>query len=69
MSTATTVPRPDVTAEVDETTGGFQAKINVTRDGKTTTHEGGGTGYSRNGAVTEVVKKLLDDPKTAEWLP
>lgn len=63
------LPRPDVevTSEVPSSNGGAKVNIKVSRDSKSATHEG--SGNDSNAATAEAVKKLLGDPKTAEWLP
>jgi len=62
------LPRPDVDVTHDKTDWGTErTKIEVTRDGKSKSYEA--NGITQGVATREAVKKLLDDPYTAEWLP
>lgn len=59
------LPRPDIDAQTSA--GGTVVDIVVSRDGKAKSYHGSG---GHNGeAVKEAVRKILDDPQTAEWLP
>lgn len=62
-----TLPRPDVTVSghVDDS-GTQHASITVSRDGKQRTWSG--TGTSMTGSTAEAVRKMLDDPITAEYV-
>ena len=63
-----TLPRPDVTvgSTVCPDTGTHDAAITVSRDGRQRTWSGAGA--SHNAATAEAVKKMLDDPITAEYV-
>lgn len=63
------LPRPDVEVTQGKTDWGTdQTEIKISRDGKSRTYAG--TSYTGSESATkEAVKKLLDDPTTAEFLP
>jgi hypothetical protein len=51
-----TLPRPDVTVS----TGEDGTAVVISRGGKAHSHSGG--------TVKEVIEKILDDPRSAEWI-
>jgi len=57
------LPRPDVTT----TTGTDHVDVVISRDGKATSHRGEGT--TETARTTDVVKKILNDRRSLEWLP
>lgn len=60
------LPRPDVsTAPAADGSGGID--VVISRDGKAKSYKG--EGATREAVVKDVVKKILDDGHTAEWLP
>lgn len=62
-----TLPRPDVVVETVPLAGGAcNTAIVVSRDGKARTWSGAGT--SSQTSTAEAVKKMLDDPMTAEYV-
>lgn len=63
------LPRPDVGVSQRETEVGHEVDVVISRDGKGKSYTGGGAGSSSDGAVKDVIKKILDDPITGEWLP
>lgn len=62
------LPRPDVTvgSTVQAETGTHETAITVARDGKQRTWSGSGS--SAGASTAEAVKKMLDDPITAEYV-
>lgn len=68
MSVKITIPQPDV--EVTDAPTGVHGTsgvdIFVSRDSKGRTYHG--LGMTKNDAVKDAVKKLLDDPHTAEYV-
>ena len=64
----TDLPRPDVSVSHSEdgcgthTTGITISRGNMSREYK-------GSGTSQPGSVSNVVKEILNDPVTIEWLP
>lgn len=58
------LPRPTVTA--DSSADG-SVDVVISRDGKARSYKG--EGPTREAVVKDVVKKILDDGHTAEWLP
>ncbi len=66
----TDLPRPDVEVTSVESDGGHIVDITVSREGHSRKYEGGRDGgFSRDGAVKDAVRKMLDDPYTLEWIP
>jgi len=67
------LPRPDVsvTEGVEQTVSGgpdYRAvDVVISRDGKAKSYRG--IGVTGSDATKEVIRKILDDPKTAEYLP
>lgn len=64
----TTLPKPDVSAEVAPSPDGTKtgATVTVTRDGKSRSWVGEGNTASE--AVKGMVEKMLDDRKTGEFM-
>ncbi len=63
------LPRPEVNVTTRETDVGHEVDLVVSREGKARSYTGGGAGSPLNGAIKDVVEKLLNDGHTAEWLP
>jgi len=65
----TTLPRPDVTVSTGTSDGGstIDSNIVVTQDGKS--RSWAGNAPTIQDSVKEGIKKMLDDPVTAEYLP
>lgn len=69
MSRGKELPRPDI----QSSTGSFDdgttvhTDVVVSRDGKGKSYRGEGS--SEAARTRDVVKKILEDPHTAEWLP
>lgn len=63
-----TLPRPDVAvnAGCEAETGTHHTAITVNRDGRARTWSG--SGVSPTTSTAEAVKKMLDDPITAEYV-
>ena len=60
-----TLPRPDV--NVTTTSDPEVIDVVVSRDNKARSYQGRGS--SETARTKDVVKKILDDGHTAEWLP
>jgi hypothetical protein len=62
------IPRPDVMVNhgVEPETGAHSTTIEVRRDDKSRAWSG--TGPSSHASTAEAVKKMLDDPITAEYV-
>lgn len=58
------LPRPDVNVSTNSTGG---TDVVISRDGKAKSYTSDAA--SKDEIVKDVVKKILDDPRTAEWLP
>lgn len=60
-------PLPRPTIDVTPSSDGLGSDVVISRDGKEKKYKGEGS--TREGVVKDVVKKILDDPHSAEWLP
>lgn len=65
-----TLPPPDVTVDVSNPPGSTatQVDVRVTRDGTGASRAFQGLGSTPQGAVKDVIEKILGDPGTAEYL-
>lgn len=65
---STTIPQPDVEVTDASTgiTGASGIDVTISRDGKARSYHG--VGVAKNDAVKDAVKKILDDPHTAEYV-
>lgn len=61
------LPRPDVTVNQSQNGDGHGVEVIISRDGKAKSYSG--ENYTSSGATAEVIKKIIADPYTAEWLP
>lgn len=59
------LPRPDI--NVTTTSDGAANDLVISRDGKAKSYRIEGT--TRQDVIKDAVKKVLDDPRSAEWLP
>lgn len=65
---APTLPRPNVSVGISRgMTGKHNVDVNISRDGVGRGYRGRGSSESE--AVVDVVRKILDDRSTGEWLP
>lgn len=69
MSKREPMPRPDVavTPSVDVNAPPGSVDIVISRDGKATSHRA--TGGSTTEVVKDAVRQIINDGRTAEWLP
>lgn len=63
------LPRPtvEVTPTQDPSAPSGSVDVVISRDGKATSHRADGS--STTEIVKDAVRKVLDDHRTAEWLP
>lgn len=64
------LPRPDVDATPDmgtDTEGRRYIDVTISRGEQTKTYRG--TGHTQGAVTIDVVKQIIADPYSAEWLP
>lgn len=66
---AADLPRPTVDVTSRETDVGHEVDVVIHREGKARSFKGGGQGISRDGAVKDVIDRILGDHNSAEWIP
>lgn len=64
-----TLPTPDVKSVTGptDTTGKSNTTVTISRENQTRTYHG--TGNTSADVITDVVRQIISDPYTAEWLP
>jgi len=61
-----TPPQPDVSVDIATKDGKQQVDVVLSRDNKAKSYQGVGSHNAE--AVKDVVRKILDDPSTAEYV-
>ena len=67
MTRVAKLPEPTVTAKVQSDGSGYVAGVTITRDGKERGYKSHAN--SADAAVADVVKQIIVDPKTSEYVP
>jgi hypothetical protein len=62
------LPRPSVSV-TSRRECGHEVDVVIYRQNSARSYRGGGVHHTQDAAVADVIKKILADPYSAEWLP
>ena len=62
------LPRPEVSVTSRRDCGN-EVDVVIRRQNSSRSYRGGGAFHTPDQAVADVIKKILNDPYSAEWLP